>query len=179
MKIIQKGFTLIELMIVIAIIGVLAAVAMPMYSDYVTKAQVTRVFGELSSTKVMFDAAYLEGLSPDLGTELTSDEEKTQSALGMVTGGSVPVGIRFTDTSRIRSNLLKELSLGADATLPGGKPLPKSIIAKFGNKASSSIEDVSIRLGRSADGIWSCTINATGVQGWKDKFTPAGCTVTK
>jgi type IV pilus assembly protein PilA len=51
MKQVQKGFTLIELMIVVAIIGILAAVAIPAYQDYTAKAQATEAFSLLDGLK--------------------------------------------------------------------------------------------------------------------------------
>lgn len=47
----QKGFTLIELMIVVAIIGILAAIALPAYQDYTTRAKVTEAIGFASAAK--------------------------------------------------------------------------------------------------------------------------------
>ena len=51
MKNVQKGFTLIELMIVVAIIGILAAVALPAYQDYTAKAKVSEVVLAASSAR--------------------------------------------------------------------------------------------------------------------------------
>ena len=61
MKILQKGFTLIELMIVVAIIGILAAVALPAYQDYTIRAKMSEVILAMSACRTSITEVYQSG----------------------------------------------------------------------------------------------------------------------
>jgi type IV pilus assembly protein PilA len=63
MKTLQKGFTLIELMIVVAIIGILAAIAIPAYQNYTKKAKFTEVVSATSTFKIGVEDCYASGNS--------------------------------------------------------------------------------------------------------------------
>jgi type IV pilus assembly protein PilA len=72
MKTLQKGFTLIELMIVVAIIGILAAIAVPAYQDYTIKSKVSETASLMAPTKTALDIAFSEGIAlNDLGSQST------------------------------------------------------------------------------------------------------------
>ncbi|ASE54695.1 pilin [Stenotrophomonas maltophilia] len=64
----QKGFTLIELMIVVAIIAILAAIALPAYQDYTSKSKVTAALADLASHKTQFEMEISNGNTPSLAT---------------------------------------------------------------------------------------------------------------
>jgi type IV pilus assembly protein PilA len=64
MKQLQKGFTLIELMIVVAIIGILAAVALPAYQDYTVRAKMSEVILAMSACRTSITEVYQTGGTP-------------------------------------------------------------------------------------------------------------------
>jgi len=87
MRRIQKGFTLIELMIVVAIIGILAAVALPAYQDYTIRAKVSELILQASGYKTTIaEKAQTDAALANAGLGLTV------CISGKVTGGSVTDG---------------------------------------------------------------------------------------
>jgi type IV pilus assembly protein PilA len=90
MKSIQKGFTLIELMIVVAIIGILAAVALPAYQDYTIRARTSELILAASAarTAVTEAAQQLNGLT-GAGSGMVIGTGGKLSAASVATGGTI------------------------------------------------------------------------------------------
>ena len=87
MKRMQKGFTLIELMIVVAIIGILAAVALPAYQDYTVRAKVSELILAGSSYRTAISEKYqTDSDSVNAGSGLSL------SVVGKIAGGTVTAG---------------------------------------------------------------------------------------
>ena len=93
MKKVQQGFTLIELMIVVAIIGILAAVAIPAYQDYTAKAQAAEAF------------TLLDGLKTPIVEQMTQDSSTCAIPTGSVISGKYVLTILATSVPNVSCTL--------------------------------------------------------------------------
>jgi type IV pilus assembly protein PilA len=95
----QKGFTLIELMIVVAIIGILAAVALPAYQDYTQKAKFSEVILATSAAKIAVELCAQEAAVTPIAA-CVQNTNGVPATIGAV-DGAVAAGkyVAFVDTS--------------------------------------------------------------------------------
>jgi type IV pilus assembly protein PilA len=90
MKAVQKGFTLIELMIVVAIIGILAAVALPAYQDYTVRARVSELMLAVSAGKTPVAEFYqIRGALPNSGSVAVDSQSSNYVASVSWTGTAI------------------------------------------------------------------------------------------
>jgi len=126
LKQVQKGFTLIELMIVVAIIGILAAVAIPAYQDYTVRAKVTEGLSLASGLKVTIADNASNGLNLDSNTP------------------GVGAAAAFTATRNVSglavANATGEITVTMNATSGGGTLIlaPRSNGAALAGTATAS-----------------------------------------
>jgi len=110
MKSIQKGFTLIELMIVVAIIGILAAIAIPAYSDYTERAKVSELVTMASACKGSVTEFYQsEGVFPTTNAEAGCNDtvtDKIQSITVSGTGATEGVITVLSNLSKATGNYI-------------------------------------------------------------------------
>ena len=157
MKRVQQGFTLIELMIVVAIIGILAAVALPAYQDYTVRAKVSEVILAASSCR-------------------TTITEVVQTASAVDVSAILPAACSFTVTKYVTSGAV---SANGVITIKGNS-------AALGGATTTSLDSISltpIQVGTTAlvgttDGgktiaAWTCGPAATNPM--PPRYLPGSC----
>ncbi|MEM7433419.1 MAG: pilin [Pseudomonadota bacterium] len=147
MKKIQQGFTLIELMIVVAIIGILAAIAIPAYQDYTIRAQVSEGLNLAAGAKAAVTEYY-----QDTGDLATTNNEAGLDAAAAIQG-----------------NYVTAVGVGGDGNGTAG-----NIEVTYGNDVNSAIAGDTLvlapdtSLGGSV--VWECSSPDLD-----DKHLPAAC----
>ena len=111
MKRMQQGFTLIELMIVVAIIGILAAVALPAYQDYTKRAKMSEVILAASACRTTITEVYQSGSQTLVaanawGCESTTSTSKYVTSITTSADGKVTVMAQNIDADNIDGKIV-------------------------------------------------------------------------
>ena len=161
MKAVQKGFTLIELMIVVAIIGILAAVALPAYQDYTIRAKVSEVILAASSCRT----SITETIQSATGSTLPAAGAWGCENSGGANGVSKYVEkVETTDTGRI----IVTTSAATDLQTAAGKVV--TLIPYIDDTTAIGNGDVGKNVFK-----WVCGLQGAGGTTMDPKYLPGSC----
>ena len=158
----QKGFTLIELMIVVAIIGILAAIAIPQYQNYVGRSNVAAAVSTLTANKTGLEEYVMNyGEFPDGTTPAVEAKDETAPGAGDAVAfqrGERPEDLGVVSPSFGNVKFADQLE-------------GKGVIQLTFTSGNPGINGKQVQLVRDEDGTWKCVTNVD------KKFESKGCEV--